>query len=225
MYYVQKKISFPPKMAMMKISASFPPWDGRPCGHGDLNISVTPSDFRPLPHPFVLYAPLTGESSLSLGLGQLWLNLDPFRLLVLPFGIAFHHQLVLLSYHPIFLLPYHFLKFVSFLGANRTKSASVGPRLLKCGIINTSIQYNTIQYALALVMGLVLFLSSTPFLRYTPVTRQFHATHHRSRCDTLVCRDTPVEKLLYLFWHRRRVILCIYVGLSKTNCLLYYKSD
>ena len=27
-----------------------------------LNISVTPSDFRPLPHPFVLYAPWTGGS-------------------------------------------------------------------------------------------------------------------------------------------------------------------
>jgi len=33
---------------------------------------------------------------------------NPFRLLALPFGIAFHHQLVL-CYHPIFLLPYHFL--------------------------------------------------------------------------------------------------------------------
>src|SRR6218665_1001524 len=69
-----------------------------------------PSDFRSLPHPFVLYAPLIGGSSLSLGLGQLWLNLDPFRLLALPFGIAFHNQLVLLSYRPIFLRPYHFLK-------------------------------------------------------------------------------------------------------------------
>src|SRR6218665_1639232 len=85
-------------------------------------------------HPFVLYAPLTGNSSLSLGLGQLWLNLDPFRLLALPFGIAFCHQLVLFSYRPIFLLPYHFLKRVSFLGANRTKSASVGLRLLRRAI-------------------------------------------------------------------------------------------
>src|SRR6218665_1044987 len=58
---------------------------------------------------------------------ELLLHLDPFRLLALPFGIAFHHLLVLRSYHPIFLLPYHFSKFVSFLGANRTKSASVGP--------------------------------------------------------------------------------------------------
>src|SRR6218665_1030764 len=81
-------------------------------------------------HPFVLYAPLTGGSSLSLGLGQLWQNLDPFRLLALPFGIAVHLQIVLLYYHPIFLLPYHFLKLVSFLGANRTRSASVGPQLL-----------------------------------------------------------------------------------------------
>src|SRR6218665_3032549 len=41
-----------------------------------------------------------------------------FSLLVLLCGIAFHLQLVLLSYHPIFLRPYHFLKLVSFHGAN-----------------------------------------------------------------------------------------------------------
>ena len=35
---------------------------------------------------------------------------------------------------PIFLCPYLFLKLVSFLGANRTKSASVGPRLLRGAI-------------------------------------------------------------------------------------------
>ena len=51
---------------------------------------------------------------------------------------------MLLSYHPIFLLPYHFLKPVSFLGANRTKSASVGPRLLRGAI--QLLEYNTIQY-------------------------------------------------------------------------------
>ena len=43
-------------------------------------------------------------------------------------------QLVVLSYHPIFLHPYHFLKLVSFLGANRTKSASVCPWLLRGAI-------------------------------------------------------------------------------------------
>src|SRR6218665_3667574 len=83
-----------------------------------LNISVTPSDFRPLQHPFVLYAPWTDGRFLSLGLGQPWPCLDLLPLLPLLFGIAFHLQLVLLSYH-------HFLKLVSFLGANRTKSASV----------------------------------------------------------------------------------------------------
>src|SRR6218665_3409888 len=97
---------------------------------------MTPSDFRPMPHPFVPYAPLTGGSSLSLGLGQLhvWLNLDPFRFLALPFGIAFHHQPVLLSYLLICLRPYHFLKHISFLWVNRNKSASVGPRLLRGAI-------------------------------------------------------------------------------------------
>ena len=40
-------------------------------------------------------------------------------------SLGIHLQLLLLSYHPIFLRPYHFLKLVSFLGANRTKSASV----------------------------------------------------------------------------------------------------
>src|SRR6218665_682366 len=89
-------------------------------------ISVTPSDFRPLSHPFVLYTSWTGGSFLSLGLGQPWPCLDLLSLLPLLFGIAFHGlQLVLLSYHPIFLHPYHFLKLVSFLGANRTKSACV----------------------------------------------------------------------------------------------------
>src|SRR6218665_701033 len=36
-----------------------------------------------------------------------------------------------LSYHPNVLRPYHFLKLVSFIGANRTKSASVCPWLLR----------------------------------------------------------------------------------------------
>jgi len=35
----------------------------------------------------------------------------------------------------------------------------------------------------------------TPYLRDTPVTHHFSATHCRSHCDTLVCRDTPVEEL------------------------------
>src|SRR6218665_155972 len=73
-------------------------------------ISVTSSDFRPLPHPFVLYVPWRGGSFLSLGLRQPWPCLDLLLLLPLLFGIAFHLQLVLLSYHPIFLRPYHFLK-------------------------------------------------------------------------------------------------------------------
>src|SRR6218665_1685932 len=38
----------------------------RSLAHGHrINISVTPSDFRPLPHLFVLYAPWKGGSSLS----------------------------------------------------------------------------------------------------------------------------------------------------------------
>jgi len=41
-------------------------------------------------------------------------NTNLFPLLALLFGITFHLQLVLLSYHPIFLRPYHFLKLVSF---------------------------------------------------------------------------------------------------------------
>src|SRR6218665_1243933 len=42
----------------------------RPKWGWHLNISVTPFDFPPLPHPFVLYASWTGGSSLSLGPGQ-----------------------------------------------------------------------------------------------------------------------------------------------------------
>jgi len=49
-------------------------------------------------------------------------------------SIVMHLQLVLLSYHPIFLRPYHFLKLISFLGANRTKSASVCLWLLRGAI-------------------------------------------------------------------------------------------
>src|SRR6218665_752716 len=52
--------------------------------------------------------------------------------------------LVLLSYHPIFLRPYHSLKLVSFLGTDRTKSASVCPWLLRGAI--QMLKYNTIQY-------------------------------------------------------------------------------
>ena len=47
-----------------------------------------------------------------------------------PTAFIFHY----ITYHPIFLIPYHFLQLVSFLGANRTKSASVGPRLLRGAI-------------------------------------------------------------------------------------------
>src|SRR6218665_591884 len=97
-------------------------------------VKKVTSYFRPLPHPFVLYAPWTGVSSLSLGLGQPWPCLALFPLLALLFGIAFHLQLLLLSYHPIFLRPYHFLKLVSFLGTNRTKSTSVCPWLLRGAI-------------------------------------------------------------------------------------------
>src|SRR6218665_2764484 len=71
---------------------------------------------------------------LSLGLGQPWPCLDLLPLLPLLFGIAFHLQLVLLSYHPIFIRPYHFLELVSLLGANRTKSASVCLWLLRGAI-------------------------------------------------------------------------------------------
>src|SRR6218665_2920827 len=119
----------------------------RPKWGWHLNISVTPSDFRPLPHSFVLYDPWTGGSLLSLRLGQPWPCLDLLPLFPLLFGIAFHLQPVLLSYHPIFLRPYHFLKLVSFHGANRTKSASVCLWLLRAlyKYLNT-IQYNTIQY-------------------------------------------------------------------------------
>src|SRR6218665_1060515 len=48
----------------------------RPKWGWHLNISVMPSDFLPLPHPFVLYAPWTGGSFLSIGLGQTWPCLD-----------------------------------------------------------------------------------------------------------------------------------------------------
>src|SRR6218665_1973298 len=60
-------------------------------------------------------------------------------------SFAIHLQLVLRSYHRICLRPYHFLKLVSFLGANRNKSASVCLCLLRAlyKYLNT-IQYNKI---------------------------------------------------------------------------------
>jgi len=36
------KTLFPPKMAMMKISASFPSWDGHPCLH---SLTLPGSDY------------------------------------------------------------------------------------------------------------------------------------------------------------------------------------
>src|SRR6218665_3787940 len=62
-----------------------------------IRLPTSASSLRPL------YAPLTGVSSLFLGLGQPWPCLDLFPLLALLFGIAFHLQLVLLSYHQILL--------------------------------------------------------------------------------------------------------------------------
>src|SRR6218665_919208 len=53
----------------------------RPKWGWHLIIFVTPSDFRPLPHPFVLYAPWIGGSFMSLGLGQPWPCLDLLPLL------------------------------------------------------------------------------------------------------------------------------------------------
>src|SRR6218665_1958452 len=106
----------------------------RPKWGWHLNIFVTPSDFRPLPHPFILYAPWIGGSFMSLGLGQPWPCLDLLPLLPLLFGIVFHLQLVLLSYHSIFLRSYHFLKLVSFLGASPTKTSSVCLWMLKGAI-------------------------------------------------------------------------------------------
>src|SRR6218665_3526994 len=120
--------------SLLELNIKFCLLFSRPKWEWHLNNSVTPSNFRPLPHPFVLYAPWKGGRSLSLGPGQPWPCLDLFPLLALLFGIAFHLQLVLLSYHQIFLRPYHFLKLVSFLGANRTKSASVCPWLLRGAI-------------------------------------------------------------------------------------------
>src|SRR6218665_693 len=75
-----------------------------------LNISVTPSDFRPLPHPFVLYAPMDRRElfvpqtrttiamsrSFSVIALSLWNRLPPSA------------RAALLS--SIFLRPYHFLR-------------------------------------------------------------------------------------------------------------------
>src|SRR6218665_903219 len=69
-----------------------------------------------------------------------------FRLLALSFGIASNLQLVLLSYPPIFLRPYLFLKFIFVLGANRIKIDFVC--LLLLGALYKS--SNTIKYNILL---------------------------------------------------------------------------
>ena len=56
--------------------------------------------------------------------------------MALLFGIAFHLQLALLFCYRIFLRPYHFLKLVSFLGANRTKRLCL-PMAVEGRYINT----------------------------------------------------------------------------------------
>src|SRR6218665_979719 len=83
-------------------------------------------------------------------LGQPWPCLDLFPFLALLFGIVFHLQLVLLSYHPIFLRPYHLLKLASFLGANRTKNASVCLWMLRGAI--SILEYNKIQCNTTMLM-------------------------------------------------------------------------
>src|SRR6218665_2058884 len=64
----------------------------------------------PSPPPQILGGAVPPSPPLGL---RPWPCLDLLPLLPLIFGIAFHPQLVLLSYHPIFLRPYHFLKLVS----------------------------------------------------------------------------------------------------------------
>src|SRR6218665_3130516 len=95
----------------------------RPKWGSHLNISVTPSDFRPLPHPFVIYviAPSLWNRLLHSACGS-----------------------VLSSNLSTSLTPYHFLKLISFLRANRTKSASVCLWLLRGAI--EILEYNTIQF-------------------------------------------------------------------------------
>src|SRR6218665_3066559 len=89
---------------------------------------------------FALQVPVISLLRRELFVPRKWLNLDPLILFgCWPFPLespssGLYHQLMLHSYHPIFLPPYHFLKLVSFLEANRTKSDSVGPRLLRGAI-------------------------------------------------------------------------------------------
>src|SRR6218665_1609542 len=92
------------------------------CGRSHLNLTSTCRLF-------------SVSCASSTNFSQTTLSLRFFRLILpLLFGIAFHLQLVLLSYHPIFLRPYRFLTLISSLGANRTKSASVCPYLLRGAI-------------------------------------------------------------------------------------------
>ena len=66
-----------------------------------------------------------------------------FSLLALPFGISFHLQVVLLSYRPTFLCPYHFLKLL-FSWRISNQKRLCWPTAVEGRYINTWIQYNTI---------------------------------------------------------------------------------
>ena len=108
-------------------------------GSGELGSTYSVSDLRRVFLCMVTYDDCKAHYDYYVNWWQLWWwrwwpCLDLFPLLALLFGIAFYLQLVLLSYHPIFLRPYHFLKLVSFLGANWTKIASVCPWLLRGAI-------------------------------------------------------------------------------------------
>ena len=65
--------------------------------HDAIRLPTSASSLRPL-------RSLERRELFAPGPGQPWPCLDLFPLLALLFGIAFHLQLVLLSYHPVFIL-------------------------------------------------------------------------------------------------------------------------
>ena len=65
---------------------------------------------------------------------------------------------------------------------------------------------------------------NAPFLRDTPVTHQFHRTHRRSRLDTLVCRDTPVEKLCVTTISCNLTVVCQFKFNKRIDVLLLHNS-
>jgi len=141
------------------------------------------------------------------------------HLLALPFGIAFHHQLVLHSYHQIFLLPSHFLKLVSFLGLIESKAL-----LLAHGcwgaLYNTWLKYNTIYGIPPFNRPVSLFCgrdkTEWPLCWLTSLQRQRSSPQITLLCDN--AGDRGLVKGVYILRPSRTFMVVKWNNESRAKC-------